>query len=172
MKTVARQSFMLEEWLGKTREAGQWSPSQQHNGKVLLHGHCHQKPTSARAHWCAALKELGGFEVDEVDSGCCGMAGSFGFEAEHYGLSMEVGKRRLFKATVEGRWRQTCRRCQPRASRPPPAPRSSTAPDRMATPGGAAGGGAAQSVGLRIGSRRLTVARSSSLVSFLPSQIR
>ena len=47
------------------------------------------------------LKELGGFEVDEVDSGCCGMAGSFGFEAEHYGLSMEVGKRRLFKA-VEG----------------------------------------------------------------------
>ena len=101
VKTVARQSFMLEEWLGKMREAGQWSPSQQHNGKVLLHGHCHQKAHIGTGPLVRCLKELGGFEVDEVDSGCCGMAGSFGFEAEHYGLSMEVGKRRLFKA-VEG----------------------------------------------------------------------
>jgi FAD/FMN-containing dehydrogenase/Fe-S oxidoreductase len=101
VKTVARQSFMLEEWLGRTREAGQWSPSQRHNGKVLLHGHCHQKAHIGTGPLVRCLKELGGFEVDEVDSGCCGMAGSFGFEAEHYGLSMEVGKRRLFKA-VEG----------------------------------------------------------------------
>jgi Fe-S oxidoreductase len=98
VKAVARQSFMLEEWLGKMREAGRWSPTPQHNGKVLLHGHCHQKAHIGTGPLVRCLKELGGFEVDEVDSGCCGMAGSFGFEAEHYGLSMEVGKRRLFKA--------------------------------------------------------------------------
>jgi Fe-S oxidoreductase len=101
VKTVARQSFMLEEWLGKMGEADRWSPTQRHNGKVLLHGHCHQKAHIGTGPLVRCLKELGGFEVNEVDSGCCGMAGSFGFEAEHYGLSMEVGKRRLFKA-VEG----------------------------------------------------------------------
>jgi Fe-S oxidoreductase len=98
VKSVARQSLMLEEWLVKILEAGRWSPRQQHNGKVLLHGHCHQKAHIGTGPLIRCLKELGGFEVDEVDSGCCGMAGSFGFEAEHYGLSMEVGKRRLFRA--------------------------------------------------------------------------
>lgn len=97
-RKVAQQSFMLEEWLLKMHEAGQWERTQQRNGKVLLHGHCHQKAHIGTAPLVRCLKELGGFEVDEVDSGCCGMAGSFGFEAEHYGLSIEVGRRRLFKA--------------------------------------------------------------------------
>jgi Fe-S oxidoreductase len=98
VKTVARQSLMLEEWLGKIGEAGKWSPTQQHKGKVLLHGHCHQKAHIGTGPLVRCLKEFGGFDVEEVDSGCCGMAGSFGFEAEHYRLSMEVGKRRLFPA--------------------------------------------------------------------------
>ena len=44
------------------------------------------------------LREFGGFQVTEVDSGCCGMAGSFGFEKEHYPLSLAIGQRRLFPA--------------------------------------------------------------------------
>jgi len=106
VQTVARHSFMLEEWLVKMREAGRWSPTDQNTGKVLLHGHCHQKAHIGTGPLVRCLKELGGFEVNEVDSGCCGMAGSFGFEAEHYKLSLEVGKRRLFKA-VEAAEKET-----------------------------------------------------------------
>ncbi|MCI0418635.1 MAG: anaerobic glycerol-3-phosphate dehydrogenase subunit C, partial [Acidobacteria bacterium] len=98
VKSVARHSFMLEEWLVKMADSGQWSPASRRAGKVLLHGHCHQKAHIGTGPLVRCLKELGGFEVSEVDSGCCGMAGSFGFEAEHYGLSLEIGKRRLFKA--------------------------------------------------------------------------
>ena len=62
--------------------------------KVLLHGHCHQKALVGTAPTIAMLKAAG-YEVSEVDSGCCGMAGSFGFEKEHYDLSMKIGNRRL-----------------------------------------------------------------------------
>ncbi len=54
--------------------------------KALLHGHCHQKALVGTAPTIAMLKAAG-YEVSEVDSGCCGMAGSFGFEKEHYDLS-------------------------------------------------------------------------------------
>ena len=65
--------------------------------KVLLHGHCHQKALVGTAPTIAMLKAAG-YEVTEVDSGCCGMAGSFGFEKEHYDLSMKIGNRRLAPA--------------------------------------------------------------------------
>ena len=68
------------------------------NGKkVLLHGHCHQKALVGTAPTIAMLKAAG-YEVSEVDSGCCGMAGSFGFEKEHYDLSLKIGNRRLAPA--------------------------------------------------------------------------
>jgi Fe-S oxidoreductase len=65
--------------------------------KVLLHGHCHQKALVGTAPTVAVLRSAG-FEVSEVDSGCCGMAGSFGFEKEHYDLSLTIGNRRLAPA--------------------------------------------------------------------------
>src|SRR5262245_24804425 len=65
--------------------------------KALLHGHCHQKALVGTAPTVAVLKSAG-FEVSEVDSGCCGMAGSFGFEKEHYDLSLTIGNRRLAPA--------------------------------------------------------------------------
>jgi Fe-S oxidoreductase len=65
--------------------------------KALLHGHCHQKALVGTAPTIAVLKSAG-FEVSEVDSGCCGMAGSFGFEKEHYNLSLAIGNRRLAPA--------------------------------------------------------------------------
>ena len=68
------------------------------NGKkALLHGHCHQKALVGTAPTVAMLKSAG-YEVSEVDSGCCGMAGSFGFEKEHYDLSTTIGNRRLAPA--------------------------------------------------------------------------
>jgi len=63
----------------------------------LLHGHCHQKAMVGTAPTVAALR-WAGFEVSEVDSGCCGMAGSFGFEREHYDVSVAIGNRRLAPA--------------------------------------------------------------------------
>ena len=65
--------------------------------KVLLHGHCHQKALVGTAPTVAVLKAAG-YQVTEVDAGCCGMAGSFGFEAEHYDLSVKIAERRLAPA--------------------------------------------------------------------------
>jgi len=70
-------------------------------GDVLLHGHCHQKAAEGTAGTHAALGRIDGCSVSEVDSGCCGMAGSFGFEKEHYDMSMQIGKQRLFPAIRE-----------------------------------------------------------------------
>jgi Fe-S oxidoreductase len=90
---------MIEEFLVRASQQGQWKLKPRTEGrKLLLHGHCHQKAHIGTAPLVRCLQELGGFEVSEVDSGCCGMAGSFGFEAEHYVLSQEIGQRRLFPA--------------------------------------------------------------------------
>jgi Fe-S oxidoreductase len=71
----------------------------------LLHGHCYQKaqppapdgyPSGVSA-TLAMLKAVG-YEVELIDSGCCGMAGAFGYETEHYDLSMQVGELGLFPA--------------------------------------------------------------------------
>jgi len=66
--------------------------------RVVFHGHCHQKAEVGTAATMALLRRIPGLEVAEIDSGCCGMAGSFGFEAEHYETSMAVGSDRLFPA--------------------------------------------------------------------------
>jgi Fe-S oxidoreductase len=97
-KKVAECSFLFEEFV--TREQGAGRIRLENNGqgrKVLLHGHCHQKALVGTAPTVSMLKAAG-FEVSEVDSGCCGMAGSFGFEKEHYDLSVTIGSRRLAPA--------------------------------------------------------------------------
>ncbi|MGH3876439.1 MAG: FAD-binding and (Fe-S)-binding domain-containing protein [Actinophytocola sp.] len=66
--------------------------------RILFHGHCHQKADVGTAATVALLRRIPGAEVVELDAGCCGMAGSFGFEAEHYDISMTVGDDRLFPA--------------------------------------------------------------------------
>ncbi len=66
--------------------------------RILLHGHCHQKASVGTAGTVSALRGIPGCDVSEVDAGCCGMAGSFGFEKEHYDLSMQIGRQRLFPA--------------------------------------------------------------------------
>jgi FAD/FMN-containing dehydrogenase/Fe-S oxidoreductase len=71
--------------------------------RILIHGHCHQKSlygTTAMKH---VLNLVPGISVEEIDSGCCGMAGSFGYEKEHYEVSMQIGEDRLFPAIRERR---------------------------------------------------------------------
>jgi FAD/FMN-containing dehydrogenase/Fe-S oxidoreductase len=96
-RTVARQSLLLEEFLLLERGRGLTLPFVAHGRRALLHGHCHQKALVGTAPTVAVLR-WAGFEVSEVDSGCCGMAGSFGFEQEHYDLSVWLGNRRLAPA--------------------------------------------------------------------------
>ncbi|QFU81296.1 FAD-binding and (Fe-S)-binding domain-containing protein [Natronorubrum aibiense] len=59
--------------------------------RLTYHGHCHQKATKKDG-YAATVLETVGYEVDALDSGCCGMAGSFGYEAEHYSLSRKIGE--------------------------------------------------------------------------------
>ena len=66
--------------------------------RILLHGHCHQKALVGMGPTEAALSLVKGAEVETLDSGCCGMAGVFGYEREHYAVSMRMGERRLFGA--------------------------------------------------------------------------
>ncbi|MBO0849399.1 MAG: FAD-binding protein, partial [Pseudonocardia sp.] len=66
--------------------------------RILFHGHCHQKAEVGTAATVELLRRIPGAEVVELDAGCCGMAGSFGFEAEHYDVSMTIGEDRLFPA--------------------------------------------------------------------------
>jgi Fe-S oxidoreductase len=60
-------------------------------GKALVHGHCHQKALIKMAAEEKLLKKIG-LDLDLLDSGCCGMAGAFGFESGHYDTSIQVGE--------------------------------------------------------------------------------
>lgn len=90
---------MIDEFLAREiREGNCNSQFTSPYDSILLHGHCHQKSlfgTSAMKDVFDLVHEL---SVEEVDSGCCGMAGSFGYEKEHYEMSMQVGEEKLFPA--------------------------------------------------------------------------
>jgi Fe-S oxidoreductase len=96
-RAVAAQSLLLEEFLLRERARGLSLPFRGAARRALLHGHCHQKALAGTRPTVEALR-WAGFEVAEVDSGCCGMAGSFGFEREHYDISVRLGNRRLAPA--------------------------------------------------------------------------
>jgi FAD/FMN-containing dehydrogenase/Fe-S oxidoreductase len=95
---VADHSYLFEEFVMRELQAGRIElEGKGHGKKVLLHGHCHQKALVGTGPTVGMLRTAG-FDVDEIDSGCCGMAGSFGFEKEHYALSVAIGNRRLAPA--------------------------------------------------------------------------
>jgi Fe-S oxidoreductase len=100
---VAAASFLVEEWL--VRHAARVRPLLRFRPPVsdeerhlLVHGHCHQKALAGEEALRDVLGWLPGTSVELLDAGCCGMAGSFGYETEHYELSMAIGGRRLFPA--------------------------------------------------------------------------
>ena len=99
VEKLAANSWMVDEFLVKTnREGGLKLPFSGPPKKVLFHGHCHQKAHIGSAPSLQALRLVPGLEVAEINSGCCGMAGSFGFEKEHYAISEKIGGERLFPA--------------------------------------------------------------------------
>jgi Fe-S oxidoreductase len=96
---VAQQALTIDEFLYALYQRGELDLEFTATPKrLLLHGHCHQKALVGTAPTLALLRVPTGYEVQEIPSGCCGMAGSFGYEAEHYALSMQIGSQRLFPA--------------------------------------------------------------------------
>jgi len=104
VRDVAGRVRQVEELVSAAVEDGRLrlrSDSWLAGRRIVYHGHCHQKAEVGTAATVAMLRRVPGVEVAELDAGCCGMAGSFGFEAEHYETSMTVGRDRLFPA-IEG----------------------------------------------------------------------
>ncbi|MFQ5860580.1 MAG: FAD-binding and (Fe-S)-binding domain-containing protein [Dehalococcoidia bacterium] len=100
-KTVAGQSYLIDEFLAALHERGELELEfQPVERRVLFHGHCHQKALVGTAPSLKVLRLPPGFQVEEVDSGCCGMAGAFGYEREHYTTSLAIGAQRLFPAVT------------------------------------------------------------------------
>ena len=99
VEAVASNSWMVDEFLVQLSQQGKLDLRFDEAPKeILFHGHCHQKAHIGSAPSLEALRLAPGLRVSEVNSGCCGMAGSFGFEKEHYDLSEKIGGQRLFPA--------------------------------------------------------------------------
>ena len=92
---LAQQCISAETWLMQqlAERAPDWDGQER---EIMLHGHCHQKALWGTADTLALLRCIAGATVREIDSGCCGVAGSFGYE--HYDLSLKIGEQRLLPA--------------------------------------------------------------------------
>ncbi|QNF33909.1 FAD-binding protein [Adhaeribacter swui] len=97
---LARNSYYLDDFLAAEVTKGHIRPEQftTQARQIKLHGHCHQKALSTQVTTAALLSLPQNYEVSIIPSGCCGMAGSFGYEAEHYDVSMQIGELVLFPA--------------------------------------------------------------------------
>lgn len=95
--TIAKSALLLEEFLAREHDAKrlalQFKPVAE---KVLVHGHCHQKAFGAMKAMRKVLGLVPELQLEFIESSCCGMAGSFGMEAEHYDVSMQMGELALF----------------------------------------------------------------------------
>jgi FAD/FMN-containing dehydrogenase/Fe-S oxidoreductase len=98
-RLVASHTHLIEEFLVALAAQGQlqlqWNRRNDQN--ILLHPHCHQSALAGTGPIVESL-QLPGWQVQLTNAGCCGLAGSFGYEAEHYALSMTIGEGRLFPA--------------------------------------------------------------------------
>ncbi|WP_087722312.1 FAD-binding and (Fe-S)-binding domain-containing protein [Pandoraea sp. PE-S2T-3] len=101
-RTVADNAFLFEEFLVREQKAGRfsvdWQALPDGVGEALVHGHCHQKAFDAFSPVTAVLGWLPGLKVSSIESSCCGMAGSFGYEAEHYDTSRAMAELSLLPA--------------------------------------------------------------------------
>ena len=90
---------LFEEWLEGALEDGDADLTFQTGPRrLLLHGHCHQKSMGLVPAALALLERIPDAEVVDLDAGCCGMAGSFGYGREHFEVSQQIGERRLLPA--------------------------------------------------------------------------
>lgn len=99
VRVVADQVHLVPELLVRAVDDGdlRLDPASALAGRrIVLHGHCHEKALTGTRATLELLQRIPGATVHEIDAGCCGMAGSFGYESEHYELSMQIGGLRLF----------------------------------------------------------------------------
>jgi len=98
-RVVADACDLFEDHLEREWQAGRARLSLQPGpSTVLLHGHCHQKAMGLMPAERALLSRIPSCTVVDLDAGCCGMAGSFGYAREHYDVSRQIGERRLLPA--------------------------------------------------------------------------
>ncbi len=99
-RLLSENSLTIEEFLAKEMDKGKISKDlfTKREQKILLHGHCQQKAVASTNPSLKVLSFPENYSVEEIPSGCCGMAGSFGYEKEHYEVSMKVGEMVLFPA--------------------------------------------------------------------------
>ncbi|OGU60504.1 MAG: hypothetical protein A2X64_08575 [Ignavibacteria bacterium GWF2_33_9] len=99
-KNIARHTFLLDEFLANEFEKGQINSNSftEQSLNIMLHTHCHQKALAGSDALMKVLSIPENYQVEEIKSGCCGMAGSFGFEKDKYDVSMKIGELALFPA--------------------------------------------------------------------------
>ena len=99
-KNLAANVFMIDEFIAAEIDKGNITAAQftKEKKNIQLHGHCQQKALSSVLHSKKILSLPENYNVEVIPSGCCGMAGSFGYEKEHYELSMKIGELVLFPA--------------------------------------------------------------------------
>jgi Fe-S oxidoreductase len=97
---LARNTFFIDEFIAQEIERGVLTKEHFTTAekKIQLHGHCQQKAVGSLAATLKILSFPENYSVDAIPSGCCGMAGSFGYEKEHYDVSMQIGELVLFPA--------------------------------------------------------------------------
>lgn len=99
-KVIAENTFLIEEFIQQEIELGNIKASQftKEAKTIKFHGHCHQKALRNQLSSFKVLNLPENYTVTIIPSGCCGMAGSFGYEKEHYDVSMQIGEQTLFPA--------------------------------------------------------------------------
>ena len=101
-KEISENTMLIEDFfLYATKEEDFQFTNPPQNQKVVFHGHCHQKALVGTTSAMEVLKTIPGLEPVEIKSGCCGMAGSFGFYKDHFDISMQIGEDTLFPAIRE-----------------------------------------------------------------------
>jgi len=99
-RALAKNCLTIDEWISREMDAGRITRASFHDRKktIKLHGHCHQKALSSLVPTVKMLELPAGHQVQMIPSGCCGMAGSFGYESEHFDLANSIGELVLFPA--------------------------------------------------------------------------
>lgn len=99
-KQLAKRSFLIDEFIAREIDKDNIKADQFHGEQrsIILHGHCQQKAVGSLADTVKVLSLPKNYTVTTIPSGCCGMAGSFGYEKEHYDISMQIGELVLFPA--------------------------------------------------------------------------
>jgi len=98
-RLVADHALLFEEFVARELDAGRWNPPLRSlDARAVVHGHCHQKAFGAMPAVLRAVRAIPGLAASAIESSCCGMAGTFGYEREHVGISLRMAERDLLPA--------------------------------------------------------------------------